>query len=140
MASTESSLHLATDLIRHFPDTEVVGRDLPSLGVPRQRNSITADFADSQNGKMLAPLGAHRCSRGAGPHRRCPSCSLELLRALAILEPSAGYLKRLPDFDDAEAEKKALDYAQQSRSLLQALAFLVSWPALDRAAEGLRPH
>jgi hypothetical protein len=26
-------------------------------GVPRQRNSITADFVDSQNGKMLAPLG-----------------------------------------------------------------------------------
>ncbi len=45
------------------------------------------------------------------------------------------YLKRLPDFDDMEAEKKALDYAQQSRSLLHALSFLVAWPALDRAAE-----
>ena len=44
------------------------------------------------------------------------------------------YLKRLPDFDDLEAEKKALDYAQRSRNLLQALSFLVSWPALDRAA------
>ena len=44
------------------------------------------------------------------------------------------YLKRLPDFDDVEAEKKALDYAQRSRNLLQALSFLVSWPALDRAA------
>ena len=30
-------------LSRHFPDTEVVGRDLPSLGVARQRNSIAAD-------------------------------------------------------------------------------------------------
>jgi hypothetical protein len=27
------------------------------------------------------------------------------------------YLKRLPDFDDIEAEKKALDYAQQSGNL-----------------------
>ena len=44
------------------------------------------------------------------------------------------HLKRLPDFDDIEAEKKALDYAQRSRNLLQALSFLVSWPALDRAA------
>jgi hypothetical protein len=42
---------------RHFPDTEVVGRDLPSSGGLRQRNSITADFVDSQNGKTLAPLG-----------------------------------------------------------------------------------
>jgi Family of unknown function (DUF6880) len=45
------------------------------------------------------------------------------------------YLKRLPDFDDVEAERKALDYAQRSRNLLQALAFLVSWPALERAAD-----
>jgi hypothetical protein len=44
------------------------------------------------------------------------------------------YLKRLPDFDDVEAERKALNYAQRSRNLLQALSFLVSWPALDRAA------
>ena len=44
------------------------------------------------------------------------------------------YLKRLPDFEDLEAEKRALDFAQRSRNLLQALSFLVSWPALDRAA------
>lgn len=44
------------------------------------------------------------------------------------------YLKRLPDFDDVAAEKKALDYAQRSRNLLQAVFFLVAWPALDRAA------
>jgi hypothetical protein len=45
------------------------------------------------------------------------------------------YLKRLPDFDDVEAEEKALDLAQEARDLLQALSFLVSWPALDRAAD-----
>jgi len=44
------------------------------------------------------------------------------------------YLKRLPDFDDVEAEKRALDYAQGHESVLQALSFLVSWPALDRAS------
>jgi hypothetical protein len=50
------------------------------------------------------------------------------------------YLKRLPDFDDVEAEKKALDYAEMSRNLLQALSFLVSWPALDRAANLVLEH
>lgn len=45
------------------------------------------------------------------------------------------YLKRLPDFDDVEAEEKALDYAQRSRALMSALWFLVTWPALDRAAK-----
>ncbi len=45
------------------------------------------------------------------------------------------YLKRLPDFDDVIVEERALDHAQGYRSLLQALSFLVSWPALDRAAD-----
>ncbi len=44
------------------------------------------------------------------------------------------YLKRLPDFDDLEAEQRALDHAEQYGSLLHAISFLVSWPALDRAA------
>src|SRR5690606_31997399 len=37
-------------------------------------------------------------------------------------------------FDDIAAEDKALDYAQGHQSLLQALAFLATWPALDRAS------
>lgn len=44
------------------------------------------------------------------------------------------YLKRLPDFEDIEAEERVSDRAQGHKSLLQVLAFLVSWPALDRAA------
>ena len=44
------------------------------------------------------------------------------------------YLKRLADFDDFEAEERALDFAQRCRTLLQGLSFLVSWPALERAA------
>ena len=44
------------------------------------------------------------------------------------------YLKKLPDFDDMEAEEKALDRAQRFHNRLAALSFLVSWPALDRAA------
>ena len=45
------------------------------------------------------------------------------------------YLKRLPDFDDVEAEARALDHAEHYESLLPALAFLVSWSALARAAQ-----
>jgi hypothetical protein len=44
------------------------------------------------------------------------------------------FLKRLPDFDDVEAEERALDHAQGYKSLLPALSFLMTWPALDRAA------
>jgi hypothetical protein len=44
------------------------------------------------------------------------------------------YLTRLPDFDDLEAEERAMSYALKTSSIHQALAFLVSWPALDKAA------
>ena len=42
---------------RHFPDTEVVGRDLPSRGVPRQRNSIAADSLTAKTARCSARLG-----------------------------------------------------------------------------------
>lgn len=45
------------------------------------------------------------------------------------------YLKRLPDFDDIEAERRALDYVENFKSLPHALSFLATWPALDRAAK-----
>ena len=44
------------------------------------------------------------------------------------------YLKRLPDFEDLEAEERAMAYALTFPNADQALAFLVSWPALDKAA------
>ncbi len=45
------------------------------------------------------------------------------------------YLKQLPDFDDIEAERRALDYVEDFKSLPHALSFLATWPALDRAAK-----
>ena len=50
-------------------------------------------------------------------------------RTLSIAHLRA-YLKRLPDFEDLEAEERAMSYALKSLSVHQALAFLVSWPAL----------
>jgi hypothetical protein len=43
------------------------------------------------------------------------------------------YLKRLPDFEDLEAEERAMLFARRFPSVHQALAFLVSWPALEKA-------
>jgi hypothetical protein len=45
------------------------------------------------------------------------------------------HLKRLPDFDDIEAEERALAFVQASPRFHPALVFLAAWPALDRAAE-----
>ena len=44
------------------------------------------------------------------------------------------YLKRLPDFDDLEAEAKALARVVEHRDVHHALFFLIEWPALDKAA------
>lgn len=44
------------------------------------------------------------------------------------------HLQLLPDFDDIEAEEKALDIAEAYPHLGAAISFLVDWPAHDRAA------
>ena len=54
------------------------------------------------------------------------SLSAEYLRA---------HLKRLPDFDDEEAENRALAYVRQHVDFHQALGFLIDWPMHAMAAE-----
>ncbi|QFU09569.1 hypothetical protein PARPLA_00905 [Rhodobacteraceae bacterium THAF1] len=44
------------------------------------------------------------------------------------------YLKLLPDFDDIEAEERALNFSEAYPDLEAALGFLIDWPAHDRAA------
>jgi hypothetical protein len=54
-------------------------------------------------------------------------------RGLSV-ERLRDYLRRLPDFDDVEAEDRALALAEDFHDLHAALDFLVRWPAWDRAA------
>jgi hypothetical protein len=44
------------------------------------------------------------------------------------------FLKRLPDFEDIEAEERAMDHAAAHPSLIHALGFFLDWPSPDRAA------
>ena len=52
------------------------------------------------------------------------------------LSPShlRAFLDRLPDFDDFEAEERALDVVAEHPNVHAALAFLVEWPAHERSA------
>jgi hypothetical protein len=43
------------------------------------------------------------------------------------------YLKKLPDFEDLEAEERAFAHAMQFPDIHRALAFFTAWPALDSA-------
>jgi hypothetical protein len=45
-----------------------------------------------------------------------------------------GYLKHLPEFEDIEAEQRATATALQFPEIHQALGFLISWPAPEKAA------
>ncbi|MGM4911361.1 DUF6880 family protein [Rhizobium sp. 768_B6_N1_8] len=45
------------------------------------------------------------------------------------------FLKRLPDFDDIEAEEKAFAYAQAFPDVHTSLVFFLGWPALAEAAK-----
>ncbi|MBG0800444.1 hypothetical protein HUN39_16335 [Methylocystis sp. FS] len=45
------------------------------------------------------------------------------------------HLKRLPDFDDVEAESRALDFAENFEPFSAALSFLAAWPAPDRVGK-----
>ena len=48
------------------------------------------------------------------------------------------YLKHLPDFEDFEAERRAMAHALAFRSPTEALVFLTRWPDLDNAARLVR--
>ncbi|WCT80029.1 hypothetical protein PQ457_18390 (plasmid) [Novosphingobium humi] len=45
------------------------------------------------------------------------------------------HLKRLPDFDDEEAETRALNYVRHHADFHRALHFLMNWPAHGQAAD-----
>ena len=59
---------------------------------------------------------------------------LALFQAQLSASHLRAYLDRLPDFDDFEAEDGALDFVAGHANAHAALAFLVGWPALERAA------
>jgi len=50
-------------------------------------------------------------------------------------DPLRTYLKRLADFDDVEAEKRAFAHVQTFAQVHAALAFLMTWPAPREAAK-----
>jgi hypothetical protein len=59
---------------------------------------------------------------------------MEVFRETLDRDVLKAHLKRLPDFDDIEAEDAALDYVVTFPRGGEALDFLLTWPSLDRAA------
>ncbi len=74
---------------------------------------------------VLEALGRHDDAQELRWSRFETSLDEDALRA---------YLKRLPDFDDMEAEERALELALAHENFLTALNFLLRWPSLEQAA------
>ncbi|WP_375404658.1 DUF6880 family protein [uncultured Sphingomonas sp.] len=75
--------------------------------------------------KVLDALGRHDDAQDYRWERFVATLNSGHLRA---------FLKKLPDFEDFDAEQRAIAHARGHADVHRALAFLVAWPALDRAA------
>ena len=80
---------------------------------------------EDMRAKVLAALG--RAEEAQHFRWNCFARSLNADHLRAIL-------KALPDFEDIEAEARAMDLALAHGDTLAALHFLVTWPALEQAA------
>lgn len=108
-------------------------------------------LAAGRAGAALDVLEASDTSRGHVP-REWTDARLAALDALGRIDEAQAlrwtsfehhldavrlreYLKRLPDFEDIDAEERALALVLASPRLHTALAFLVAWPRHDLAAD-----
>lgn len=75
--------------------------------------------------EALDQLGRHDEAQQRRWARFVDGLDAEYLRA---------YLRRLPDFEDIDAEEQALDHAEKHTSIHMAISFLLNWRAHARAA------
>jgi hypothetical protein len=78
------------------------------------------------------PISVLRRLRRSGARTKRSPCAGGISSSLSA-EHLRAYLKRLPDFEDFEAEQKALDVAARHEQAERALAFFIDWRGLDRA-------
>jgi hypothetical protein len=122
-------------------------RKAPKIAAEIARRLLAAARAD----EALQTIEAAEHRRGGWPDFEWEDARIDALEALgrgdeaqaarwSCFERSLSarhlrdHMKRLPEFDDFEAEERALGHAERYGSLLQAISFLISWPSLDRAA------
>ena len=130
-------------IARHAPET----RQLPAIATQIASRLLTAGRADEalryidradvddarwvpldwQEARIAALEALGRADEAQAFRWHC------FARALSIPHLRA-HLKRLPDFDDIEAEDRAMAHAARFPHALLALSFFVGWPSLDRAA------
>lgn len=122
-------------------------RRLPDVAADIARHLLAAGRAQAALDALEAVPAARRGRHGAAAWDRTRAetldalgrpdeaqafrwaCFCETLDADRLRE----HLRRLPDFEDFEAEQRAMAHALGHADLHRALAFLVGWPDLERA-------
>lgn len=149
--------HTATRVLQQIADAlgDVDGFieqfDQRSRGVPAVAASIARRLLDA--GRLPEAWAALECVE-ARQREQAPveweQARIDVLEALGRSEEAQAfrwqrflatlnathlraYLKRLPDFDDFEAEQRALAHALTFGDVHQALAFLLAWPDVHHA-------
>jgi tetratricopeptide (TPR) repeat protein len=111
------------------------GRPEQALAVLERARDVTEIMqADEWHDTRIAVLDALGRCEEAQQHR------WEVFQRNLSIPLLRDYLKRLSDFDDVEAEERALRVAEQHPLPLLALQFLVAWPDLPRAARHVIAH
>jgi hypothetical protein len=143
LGDVDAYLELFDERQLRWPDTAAdaalhlleAGRAEQALAVlERARETAVRIEAQTWDDARIAVLDALSRGEESQQHRWqcfCRTLSIPHLR---------DYLRRLDDFEDVEAEEKALQVAETHPQPLLALHFLVGWPALPRASRYVIEH
>jgi hypothetical protein len=138
------------DVDAYIAQYEEPVRKAPKIAAEIARRLLAAGRAD----EAWQTIEAAEHRRGGWPDFEWEDTRIDVLEALGRADVAQAarwscferslsarhlreHLKRLPGFDDFEAEQRALDHAEKYNTLLHAISFLISWPSLDRAARML---
>ncbi|GAB5377762.1 MAG: hypothetical protein AcusKO_42240 [Acuticoccus sp.] len=111
------------------------------LDAGRNEDALAALNAAETDGNRWIPREFHEArfraldATGRGRRKEAQAARWQNFEHTLSVDDLRGYLKRLPDFDEIDAEEQALDHAKHHPNLLLALTFLLDWKAFDCATD-----
>ena len=112
-----------------------IGRRLLDAGRPQEALSAI-DSANFRGGSAVPEWEQARIDAltALGSLEEAQSFRWKSFTRTLSVDHLRAFLKKLPDFEDFDAEQRAMDHASRA-DVHQAMAFFVVWPALDRASK-----
>ncbi len=141
-ADERSFPHRAVGIGRRLLTAGRAPEALAALEAARPRRQRTAGLADDDASILKRGDGSSAWENAyidaldaASQPERAQRLRWSMFERQLSAEPLRAYLKRLPDFDDVEAEERAMQHALGFASFATALHFFSEWPDPTRAAQ-----